>query len=375
MDRNPAQELKVGCFVAFFVVLVALLTFILGGGTDLLAKRYVLRTSYADVKGLKPGAVVRLAGIDVGEVQKVDLVADPDGRNVHVELSLRSEFQQRITSDSTAGISSVGVLGDMFISLTVGSAEERVLQHGDYIRSSEPLDFVSYADRATQIVDNAANISHKLDLMLGSEDEAAKGSLGKSLDNIQAMLQEGKEGDGLVHVLFYDPAAGRKVEAILDNVEGITGEVREIATAVREGDGLAHAIIYGDEGTETLARIRDFATQATSLVSDIQTKDSLVHSILYDPERAQLVDDLQATLSNVKTVTDAVDEGEGTLGLLIRDPQLYEDLRLLFGGAQRNALLRAYIRSTVAKSRDEQGGGWHPPSDDPDRQGSSQDKP
>ena len=56
-------------------------------------------------------------------------------------------------------------------------------------------------------------------------------------------------------------------------------------------------------------------------------------------------------------------------GLLVRDPQLYEDLRVLLGGAQRNALLRAYIRATVEKGRQENGGAWVAPSDDPARGG------
>jgi phospholipid/cholesterol/gamma-HCH transport system substrate-binding protein len=71
----------------------------------------------------------------------------------------------------------------------------------------------------------------------------------------------------------------------------------------------------------------------------------------------------------MRGVAESVNSGEGTAGLLIRDPQLYEDLRVLMGGAQRNALLRAYIRSTVARGRDENGGVWIPPSDDPSHDG------
>ena len=79
--------------------------------------------------------------------------------------------------------------------------------------------------------------------------------------------------------------------------------------------------------------------------------------------RRALMDDLQAAMANVNGVTAAVNGGEGTLGLLVRDPQLYEDMRVLMGGAQRNALLRAYIRSTVARGREETAGSWTGPGE------------
>ena len=79
--------------------------------------------------------------------------------------------------------------------------------------------------------------------------------------------------------------------------------------------------------------------------------------------------ELEGAAVSLRGITDAVNNGEGTAGLLVRDPQLYEDLRVLLGGAQRNALLRAYIRATVERGRGEGGGTWTPPSDDPSRGG------
>ena len=62
----------------------------------------------------------------------------------------------------------------------------------------------------------------------------------------------------------------------------------------------------------------------------------------------------------------AIDAGEGSAGLFIRDPSVYEDLRTVLGGAKRNALLRAYVRATVERGNREQGAAtWTPPTDDP----------
>lgn len=370
MERNLFQELKVGLFVMAFVVLIALAAFVLGGGAEAFASRYKVHAHYADVQGLKQGAVVRLAGIDVGEVTKVEL-AEKKGldKNVHVEITLRSEFRPKITEDSVAGITGVGVLGDNIVTITVGTPTLPPLDDGDTIVTSEPLSFLNYADRATAIVDNAANISRKVDLLLGTEDEAAKGAVGESLTHVETMLREARDGGGVLHVLFYDKQAGRKVKDVLANAEVVTADVADMTREIREGDGLAHALIYGEGGEALAGELGQFASELTGLVNDIKTKDSLAHSLLYDPDKARMVDDIQATVHASRSIIESVDQGEGTAGLLVKDPQLYEDLRALLGGAQRNALLRAYVRATMAHAREEDGGAWSGPTASPETGG------
>lgn len=366
MERNLLQELKVGAFVLAFVALIVVTAFVLGGGTEAFAARYTLHARYGDVKGLKPGAVVRLAGIDVGEVKVVELAPQADdGKNVHVVLSIREEYHDNIRTDSVAGISNVGVLGDNIITITVGGASAAPIADNGAIASAEALDFVDYADRATAIVDNTASVSHKFDLMLGSEEEAKGAKIADSLSHVEAMLAEAKTGKGVLNVLIYDQGAGRKVKEILASAELVTADVADMTREVREGDGLAHELIYGEGGADLAEKLATFTQEATGLVADIKTQPSMLHSLLYEPANAEIVDDLRGTMDGVNSVVASINAGEGSLGLLVKDPQLYEDLRALFGGAQRNALLRAYVRSTMANAREADGGAWVPPVGDP----------
>jgi phospholipid/cholesterol/gamma-HCH transport system substrate-binding protein len=82
--------------------------------------------------------------------------------------------------------------------------------------------------------------------------------------------------------------------------------------------------------------------------------------MLYDPEKAKVLDDLAATMASLRSTSEAIDAGEGTLGMLANDPSLYEDLRALVGGAQRNKLLRSYIRRTIQRGEDVNSGAWEP---------------
>lgn len=367
MERNPLQELKVGLFVFLFLGLIALATFILGGGEEIFARHYTLHTAYEDVKGMKVGAVVRLAGIDVGEVRAVRFSSDPEVKQIEVDLQIQEEYQPRIREDSVATIQQIGVLGDMYVSLTVGSPEKPMLADDAQIKGIAPLNVLDYASSATEIVSNAASISKKVDLMLGSDETASKAEIAKSLESIGLLLQEARDGRGVLHTLVYDKAAAAKVNSILVNVDGITADVHDITTRVRTGDGIASALIYGKDGAKLSAQLGEAADAVQALLADLKTGDSLAHALLYDPERAKMAEDLQAAATSLKAITASVEEGEGTVGLLVRDPQLYEDLRVLMGGAQRNALLRAYIRSTIARGRDENGGAWLPPDPDAEK--------
>ena len=380
MERNILQEIKVGLFVIFFMALIGIAAYILGGSSDIFEPTYTLHTWYRDVKGLKVGAIVRVAGVDVGQVAKVEFETKPipadlseekkKRRSIYVELNIQKRFSERIREDSEASISTVGLLGDMYITVSTGAADRNALSDGAEIESVEALDFLAYADQATAIVENARSISKKMDLMLGDDASAQSARISDSLAHIEAMLAEAEHGKGLLHTLIYDQSTAISLKHSLANLEKITDDAAAITGEVRHGDGLANTVIYGDGGPELVKEITTLADALEGVVSDLKTQDSLVHSLLYDPEKAQMMTDLETTVASLRSIVAAVDAGEGSAGLFIRDPSVYEDLRTVLGGAKRNALLRAYVRSTVEKGRREQGAaGWTPPSDDPNNGG------
>ena len=76
-----------------------------------------------------------------------------------------------------------------------------------------------------------------------------------------------------------------------------------------------------------------------------------MHELLYGESKA-LVNDLSDAATNLKTITDKVAKGEGSLGALVNDPTAYEDLKTILGNVKRNRLLRELVRLTIS-NRDE----------------------
>jgi phospholipid/cholesterol/gamma-HCH transport system substrate-binding protein len=360
VDNNRRQEVKVGVFVFGLTIAMGLLIIFIGGSSDMLADRYRLKGAWKDVSGLKEGAVVRLAGWDVGEVSAVTFSEDLGVREVYVELKILGEFQPRIRKDSHARIDTVGVIGDKYVAITVGDPKEPVLENGDWIVTEEALNVLEYSAKVSEVLASTSNIAHKVDLMLGDDQEAAKASLARSFQHLERLLAATETGNGLVHTLVYDEDLTRKVKGTLGNLEVMSADLRATTTEVRTGDGIAHQLVFGDEGKKLAADLSQVAAAMSTLATDIKREDSMVHSLLYDPSKKQMVDDLAQTAAALKVTSEAIAKGDGTVGLLTRDPALYEDLRALVGGAQRNKLLRAYIRKTVAEGEATNANPWEP---------------
>lgn len=360
MARTSAQDVKVGLFVLVLLFLLIGTLWVLGGSSDMLEDRYTLNGRFEDVAGLKEGAVVRLAGWDVGEVAAIRFGEDLSEKEMLVELSVLDRYRPRIRQDSEARIETEGVLGDKYISITIGSPDKPEMGSGEWLSTRNPLNLLEYQKTATDLLASTESISHKVDLLLGSDQEASQASLARSFQHIEEMLAAAKTGSGLLHTLIYDEALSRQLKSTIGNLQVATEGLEDVSNEIRTGEGLAHQLIYGEEGADLARELKDLAGALDQLTNDLKNEDSVVHALLYEPEKAQMIDDLAVTAAQLRLASEAVNAGKGTAGLLVQDPGLYEDLRALVGGAQRNKLLRAYIRATVKKAEEQDAAGWEP---------------
>lgn len=87
-------------------------------------------------------------------------------------------------------------------------------------------------------------------------------------------------------------------------------------------------------------------------VKAFQKSDGLLYSLIYDPEAKQLLGNLVKTTKSLNEITEKINNGEGTIGALISDPTLYENLKILLGGAERSFILRKLIRKSIEKGKE-----------------------
>ena len=221
MSKN--NNLRVGLFVSFLLMLLGALLFFVSGSTKLFEDRYTLVTEWRDVSGLKVGAKVRLSGWDVGEVINIAFASD-NKRTLVVHLSIEQKYNTLIRQcspeqenpidpqktppkvSSRARIDTVGILGDKLVTINMGDSDCALIPSDGFIVSEESIDIVEYTKKVTDIVNTLNSIGTKVDIMLGSEEDArmTSRSLAKSVRELEAMIMEIKEGKGLINALLYD---------------------------------------------------------------------------------------------------------------------------------------------------------------------------
>jgi phospholipid/cholesterol/gamma-HCH transport system substrate-binding protein len=306
MEDSRRLSLIVGAFVVVTLVVAGFVLLTLGSGSGLLRPRYRVVSYFENVQGLVAGAPVRLAGKDVGTVEFVTFAPlEGDLPPVRVVVQIDASVRERIRSDSVASIGTIGLLGDKYVEISMGTISGRVLQEGDEIVSMSPVDLNVAVVRGTEAIDNIASLTENVNRVL-EEFGASMGGrkIAESFTALSEIVQEVQTGDSLLHSLIYDDYEGGGVESIersLVILEGILGEVAA-------GSGLLHTLVY----------------EPTS-------------------EQGVVLEVLEAG-ARLNNILSKIDSGEGTLGRLLNDPTVYEDLKLLLGGAERSLVVRSLIR-------------------------------
>lgn len=308
------SQLKVGIIAVVALVLATMIVFAVGGESGMFSERYHLKTRFRNVIGLKSGAVVRLAGVEVGQVDEVQFAE----RDVEIVLRLRSDVRDKITDRSRAQIGSVSLLGEGAVDITVAPGG-RPLEEWEYIPSERtPGQIADVAENASQTLENAN--------ALIADVRAGRGTVGKLftedqlhrdistlLASTDAVVQSVNRGRGTLGRLVNDPAAAASLEASLKNLEAIT-------TRISRGEGSLGRLLQDDAMAKSLS-----ATTANlqELTEKISKGDGTAARLINDPALYSRLDALTGRLDQLVT---GLTKGEGTAGRLLRDQQLYDNM-------------------------------------------------
>src|SRR5215469_9274690 len=130
------SQLKAGLVALFAMIVAAVFIFLLTSKQGLFIPYANLKTFVSDASGLPDGTPVRLNGITVGFVDKLQLTNSSDARRaVELDLQVRERFLGQIPVDSQTQIASANLLGDQFIDIKKGQAPQHV-KSGDELASA-----------------------------------------------------------------------------------------------------------------------------------------------------------------------------------------------------------------------------------------------
>lgn len=353
-----AREIKVGAFVLAGLVIIGLLVFLIGDERSMFDPKVEYRAVFKDVQGLKEGSSVRMGGYDVGSVIKVGYSDDPQDLQLYVTMSVVKDEARRIRSDSEARIDNKGLLGDKMVTIKPGSPEKEPIPPGGVIPSAQAEDLSEMISRVATIGVKAERVVANLEKTTGALSDReftddVKGTV-KSLNNV---LDSIDKGDGYAARFLHDPKEADKLSRTLTNLERATAELNQtlrgvnaIVRRVEKGPGFAHEVVYGEGPNQTLASFGRAADEVALTLKGVREGNGPAKSLLYGDEGSQeLMGNLNAMSKDLRYIVRDVRAGKGTIGALLVDPSVYEDIKMLLGNVERNKTLRALVRYSIKR--------------------------
>src|SRR5262249_47361814 len=138
-----------GAFVVIGALLFTTALFMIGQRRMLFERRFDVYTEFARLGQLESGAIVRVAGMNAGEVTHVDIPKSPAGK-FRVKMNIREDLHGLIRTDSVASMQIEGLVGAIFVNVGAGSEAAPAVQNGGTIGSREPFTFADLLAQANQ---------------------------------------------------------------------------------------------------------------------------------------------------------------------------------------------------------------------------------
>lgn len=326
-------ELKIGILTLFAIVMAMTLIFLLSGEGGFFWERYSLKTVFPNVAGLKAGAPVRVAGVEVGSVSDVDLVGD----QVEVVMELNRDYQSQVRTTSRASLGSISLLGEAAVDITASSSGTPVPEWGYVPSAPAEGSLTEVATKATEGIEELTVILQDIRGGRGTvgrlfTDDALYNEMNALVGAAENVVQNVTRGRGTLGRLATNPAAAQALETSLQNFEKITARIRA-------GEGSLGRFLTDD----ALARsLTSTTTNLDTITGRISRGEGTAGKLLTDRE---LYDRLASMSDRLDRVMAGLQEGQGTAGQLLHDRQLYENMNGAVGE------LRQLVRDIRADPR------------------------
>lgn len=352
-----SREVKVGIFVLIGVCLTGLVVFLIGDQRNLFSRKIDYETTFGDVQGLAAGAPVRMNGINVGTVSRVGHSDDLSDPRIHVELWVVRSEAYRLRKDAKAKVANKGLLGDKMLEIEPGSDDAPALGMGGVIDSENPTDLSNIVVQAGSIAERTNSVLGNLDKVTSSlADEKLHADLRQSVQSIRVILQEVSDGQGYVNRLLADPNEAERLSRTIAGFERtsqelaqVASQVNQLVTRMNKGPGFVHDLVYQQDGTQTIKSFGNVADEVALTLKGVREGSGMAKALLYGGQgpEADMVANLSAASDDLRQIMAGIKNGKGTLGALLVDPSVYEDIKLMLGNVQRNEVLRSLVRYSI----------------------------
>jgi len=282
MAKTTSENLKLGLFVTLGIVLLVVASYLIGNRQNMFGDTFPISAVFKNAGGLQNGNNVRFSGINVGNVNKIEMVNDT---TIRVHMVIADKMQQHIKKDAIAMIGSDGLVGSMLINIVPGEGNAATIGPGDELESLSKV--------ATQDMLSTLNVTNENAALL-TED----------LLNVTRSLTQGK---GTLGRLLNDTTMAHNLEQTLVNLKNTSNQANN---TISELNGIIHTI--------------DFEKSTAGVLLNDTVAASKMRNIIVNLEASSV--EIEMMSKNLNTVIGEIQEGDGALKYLTSDSTLVDQL-------------------------------------------------
>jgi len=274
---------------------------------------------------------VNLEGVTIGTVKTITVVTTQERKltPVQVEMKLDSKYQSSLRRDSTAALTTVGVLGDTVVDINSQVAAGPMLRDGDELKTLEMPTVQDVMKASEGTIESLNVILAKLNTVVDNM-QSGKGSFGQLLtnpdlynkfvaaaDDVHGITVKLNSNDNTVGKFFNDNAE------MYNKLDDAVAKVDDITTDLQAGKGTLGKTLTDDSAYNNF---NESMKSLNAILADAKAGKGTAGMLLNDPAFAKKVDD---TLTKVDDLVTGINSGKGMLGKLATEDTMYNNANKL----------------------------------------------
>jgi phospholipid/cholesterol/gamma-HCH transport system substrate-binding protein len=283
-----------GAFVVIGGLLFTAALFMIGERRMLFDDRFELYTEFARLGQLEVGAIVRVAGMDAGEVTEVQVPASPADK-FRVRMEVRDDLHPLVRTDSVASVQTEGLVGGIFVSIATGSEGAPVVPEKGTIPSREPFALADLLEQASETI------------------ERVNATVEKVSDDLETTIQQVELATKDAHQLFIDITP--QIKSIAENGSRISADTQQVMASIRAGEGTIGKLIHddglyvrareiADEAKSVAVNVRQVSDEARRAIADFRSEDGPAQGMFADMRVT--LGQARQVVGNMADVTEAM---------------------------------------------------------------------
>jgi phospholipid/cholesterol/gamma-HCH transport system substrate-binding protein len=292
----PRRYLAVGIFIIAGVTLFALGIFLVGSRHEAFSRHVLLYTEFADLDGIAKGSKVQVAGMDAGQVTRIDVPNSPSG-HFRVQMKVNEQLHGLVRSDSVVTVDTEGVVGDTFLTIHSGSPSAAIAEADSVLQSKPPISMSDLLTHGLGIMNDADATIKQVGGKLNVALDGVNGAVGNANDLLVGL----KEGRGPAGMLLRDEKMAGQIRETMSNVQSTTSNLNQASGRVNSLVADVQQRQLPQKLDDTMTQIHSASTRADATIQQVQ--QSLTQALGPDANGVTAGQNISETLTNVNAAT------------------------------------------------------------------------